>query len=102
MKIEFEKEYLEELYYTGKTLDKKHRFQPQIIRGYIRCVNRLQYAHTHRDLWETKSLFYKVLKGEKAGTSAVRINDQYRLEFKVETGKVIICKLQDITNHYKD
>jgi proteic killer suppression protein len=31
MEITFEKEYLRELYETGKTTDKKYRFQPQII-----------------------------------------------------------------------
>jgi proteic killer suppression protein len=38
MKITFEKEYLRELYYTGKTADKKHRFQPQVVNGYAKCV----------------------------------------------------------------
>ena len=33
MNVEFEKEYLAELYEKGKTNDKKHRFQPQIING---------------------------------------------------------------------
>jgi hypothetical protein len=29
MEIKFEKKYLEELFYTGKTTDKKRRFQPR-------------------------------------------------------------------------
>jgi proteic killer suppression protein len=33
MKVEFKKEYLRELYENGKTTDKKHRFQPQIVMG---------------------------------------------------------------------
>ena len=28
----FEKEYLSDLYYKGKATDKKHRFQPEVIR----------------------------------------------------------------------
>ena len=32
MDILFDKDYLKELYATGKTSDKKHRYQPQIIR----------------------------------------------------------------------
>ena len=32
MNVEFEKEYLVEIYVKGKTDDKKYRFQPQIIR----------------------------------------------------------------------
>ncbi len=38
MNVEFEKEYLAELYEKGKTDDKKHRFQPQIVNGYLKCV----------------------------------------------------------------
>ena len=38
MVIEFEKEYLSELYYEGKCNDKKHRFQPQVIRNYVKRI----------------------------------------------------------------
>lgn len=38
MNVEFEKEYLVELYEKGKTDDKKHRFQPEIVNGYLKCV----------------------------------------------------------------
>lgn len=31
MEIRFDKQYLEDLYLKGKSSDKKHRFQPQII-----------------------------------------------------------------------
>jgi proteic killer suppression protein len=34
MIIEFEKEYLRELYETGSTTDKKYRFQPDIVKRY--------------------------------------------------------------------
>jgi hypothetical protein len=32
MEIAFEKEYLKKLYYEGKTGDKQHRFQPEIVK----------------------------------------------------------------------
>lgn len=32
MHVEFEKEYLVELYQTGKSKNKKYRFQPSVIR----------------------------------------------------------------------
>lgn len=38
MEIIFNEEYLREMYNTGRT-DKKHRFQPQIIRKYIRVID---------------------------------------------------------------
>lgn len=41
MDIVFEKEYLEDLYFKGKSKDKKHRLQPEIIKAYKRCIDRL-------------------------------------------------------------
>lgn len=38
MYIEFDKEYLRELYTDGKTSDKKHRYQPKVIKGYQKAV----------------------------------------------------------------
>jgi len=106
MKIEFEKEYLRELYETGKTTDKKYRFQPQVINGYLKCVRALWRAIRMEDLFLIKSLNYEKLKGDKKGLSSVRINDQYRLEFREITNpnnilEIKICSLTDITNHYK-
>ena len=106
MKIEFEKEYLRELYDTGKTRDKKHRFQPQVVNGYLKCVRVLIKAVRTEDLYLIKSLNYERLKGDKKGLSSVRINDQYRLEFReiVDSNNIIevkLCSLTDITNHYK-
>ena len=106
MKVEFEKDYLRELYETGITSDKKHRFQPQIIRKYAVCVKVLEDAEKIEDLFRFNALNYEKLKGIKQGLSSVRINDQYRLEFRElffsnNILKVEICSLVDITNHYK-
>ena len=106
MKVEFEKEYLHELYNTGKTTDKKHRYQPNIINGYVKCVRTLINAENYEELFTYNSLRYEKLKGEKRGLSSVRINYQYRLEFReiVSSNNILgieICSLVDITNHYK-
>jgi len=106
MKIEFEKKYLQELYYLGKTTDKSHRFQPQVVNGYLKCVRALAKATRMEDLYLFKSLNYERLKGDKKGLSSLRINIQYRLEFREilnpnNTLEIEICSLTDITNHYK-
>jgi len=106
MKVEFEKNYLCELYETGKTTDKKHRFQPQVVNGYLKCVKALVNAEKMEELFSYNSLRYEKLKGDKKGLSSLRINDQYRLEFREITNptnilEITICSLTDITNHYK-
>lgn len=106
MNVEFEKKYLAKLYETGKADGKKHRFQPQIVNGYLKCVKALLSASQMEELYQYRSLNYEKLKGAKKGLSSLRINDQYRLEFREVTNKsnqtvVEICSLVDITNHYK-
>lgn len=105
MFIEFEKDYLLELYRNGSSSDKKHRYQPSVIRGYQKVVSILSMAKRIEDLFQFNSLNYEVLDGDKKGLSSVRINRQYRLEFKVynkdSVDIVTCCRLIDISNHYK-
>ena len=106
MRVVFEKTYLRELYLTGKTTEKKHRFQPQVVSGYLKCIRILRKVKRMEDLFLINSLNYEKLKGDKKGLSSVRINNQYRLEFReiVNSDELLglaICSLIDITNHYK-
>ncbi len=106
MIVKFEKEYLSELYYTSKCNDKKYRYQPQIVKNYIKRIIILNEANKIEDLYSIHSLNYEVLQGDKQGISSIRINDQYRLEFIVSTDTenepiITVCTIKDITNHYK-
>ena len=104
MTVTFEHDYLKELFETGGTSGKKHRFQPQIVKAYQKVVKILLNADTIEDLWKFKSLNYEVLIGDKKGRSSVRINSQYRLEFEViknnEDILLTICNILEISNHY--
>lgn len=105
MVITFEKNYLKEMYETGKSTDKKHRFQPQIIRKYIRVIDiMIEQPHVIA-LTKFYALKYEKLKGEKIGLSSVRVNDQYRIEFEEKTVDdqvmATICNITDVSNHYK-
>ena len=104
MKIIFEKEYLEELYTSGKTKSKKYRFQPEIVRKYIETVDKLRAANRIEDLLVIRSLHYEKLVGDKKGLESVRITLQYRLEFissLSEVESISICSLLDISKHYE-
>lgn len=105
MFIEFDKDYLRELYMNGKTGDKKHRYQPEVIKSYQKAVFLLSSANAVEDLFRNNALNYETLKGDKKGVSSVRINRRYRLEFTVRDVMneqiVTVCRLLDISNHYK-
>ena len=67
MQIEFDQEYLRELYQLGKTSDKKHRFQPQVIKGYKKAIDVLKMARRIEDLFPFKGLNFEALQGDKMG-----------------------------------
>ena len=105
MEITFEQDYLRELFYEGRVKDKKHRFQPQIVRKYIKVLNLMESLDSTQDLYRFTSLHYEKLVGDKVGRESVRVNDQYRIEFRSETvGKerlITICNILELSNHYK-
>lgn len=102
MEITFEKEYLRELFYDGKASDKQHRYQPEIVRRYIRVVNILDSVDKPTELFRYRSLHYEKLIGDKEGLESVRVNDQYRIEFRTSSkGEITICNITELSNHYK-
>ena len=104
MIVTFDKDYLRELYEQGKTSDKKHRYQPDIVRRYQQRIKTLESAPRIETLFQIKSLCYEVLRGDKAGRSSIRVNDKYRVEFAVSyQGEpvVTVCNITELSNHYK-
>ncbi|MBQ8468037.1 MAG: type II toxin-antitoxin system RelE/ParE family toxin [Prevotella sp.] len=101
MEITFEKNYLRELFYDGVASDKQHRYQPDIVKRYVRVVNILDSVDKPVDLFRYRSLHYEKLVGDKAGLESVRVNDQYRIEFKTSAeGNITICNITELSNHY--
>ncbi|HBB93012.1 MAG TPA: addiction module killer protein [Bacteroidales bacterium] len=106
MTIEFEKEFLYELYTLGKTKGKVHRYQPQIIRKYIDVINIFRSINKKEELFNFKSLHYEKKVGSLQGIEAVWVNRQFRLEFITYTRNtdnqiIIVCRILNLSNHYK-
>lgn len=105
MEIVFEKQYLSDLYHNGCTDDKKHQFQPQIIRKYINTVDLLESVSKPTDLLRYHYLNYEKLYGNKEGLASVRVNDKYRIEFRTYSSptekRIVICNIIELSNHYK-
>ncbi|WP_085537235.1 type II toxin-antitoxin system RelE/ParE family toxin [Massilibacteroides vaginae] len=105
MIVTFEKEYLRDLYETGKADDKKHRFQPEIVRKYQYCINLMSRVPDTLSLAKYNGLNFENLKGDKVGVSSIRVNNQYRIEFMVTDNGVesvaTVCNILELSNHYK-
>ena len=105
MEIKFDKAYLRELYEIGKTTSKKYRFQPDIVKRYQARIATLEEADNIENLFTINSLNYEKLHGDKDGLESIRINDQYRIEFKttevVSETFLVVCNIIELSNHYK-
>ena len=68
-------------------------------------INLMKMVPNVLGLYQYNSLRYEKLKGDKAGLSSVRVNDQYRIEFEeyAKDGEIIatICNITELSNHYK-
>ena len=93
MIVEFQEDYLRELYEKGTATDKKHRYQPEVIKAYAKCIFRMQESSDLNDLKRFQ------------GRYSVRVNVKYRVEFSViyiDTEPVTtICNIMDLSNHYQ-
>ena len=106
MEINFEKDYLKELYENGKARNKKHRFQPSVIKKYIQTIDKLRVAKNKEELYPIRSLNYEKLVGDKKGLESVRVDGKYRIEFMTtlkgeEPNSITICSIIELSNHYK-
>lgn len=105
MVVTFDKEYLKELYELGKTNDKKHRFQPDIVRRYKRCIDIMISVPDVISLCKYNGLSFEKLLGDKKDFCSVRVNNQYRIEFTITEaqGEILttICNIIELSNHYK-
>lgn len=106
MKIRCKKQYLEDLYTTGKTKDKRFKSNPQLIKQYQKTVQRLIKITRIEDLYALKSLQYEKKSGDLKGKSAVYINKQYRLLFteipsEEPPHEIELLELEEISKHYE-
>ena len=104
MDVTFNETYLKQLYVDGKSTDKKHRFQPQIVRGYQKAIKYLLVTNRPEDLYPIRSLHFEALSGDKEGLYSVKANAQYRVEFTIKQEgepSITICNIITLSNHYK-
>lgn len=104
MIVEFQEEYLRDLYSKGDCNDKKHRYRKDIVKRYKRGIDYLKAATRKEDLFRINSLNFEALKGERSGRYSIRVNDQYRTEFTItedtEQQILTVCRILELSNHY--
>lgn len=97
MRVEFASPELERLANDPEYSPK--RWNRDVTRAFRRKLQLLDSATDERDLRAIKSLRLEKLSGDRAGTSSIRLNDQYRLILQFKTGDdgriVLVLELVD-------
>jgi toxin HigB-1 len=58
-------------------------------------LNRIKAAADQRDLSAMKGNRFEKLKGDRAGSSSIRINDQGRITFRIENNQALDVTIED-------
>lgn len=102
MIVIFNSVYLEKLY-QGKPI-KKVVYSNEVVNQFKKTVLRLKNADSTFQLRQFRSLNFEALKGDKKGLYSVRVNKQYRLEFKIENDTINLVEIiyiRDLSKHYE-
>jgi toxin HigB-1 len=58
-------------------------------------LNRIKAAVDQRDLSALKGNRFEKLKGDRAGSYSIRINDQWRITFRIEANRALDVTIED-------
>jgi len=106
MKVIFTKSYLSDLYEGKASKHKKYRSNPQLVKQYVKTINKLKGITKIEQLYQINSLHYEKKVGDLEGISAVWVNRQYRILFQeVATDDNIlvvdVLEIIDLSKHYE-
>ena len=102
MIIVFDKYELQELYEKGYSENRQVRFQPSVIKQYIKIINMMLAIEKLEELYQIKSLHFKKLIGAKSMFHSIRVNQKYLLECIISYDiYLLVGKIMSLTNHYQ-
>jgi toxin HigB-1 len=103
MQVRFNNDYLEKIY-TNQPVKGKPIFSKEVILQFKKTILKIRLAENTIELRQQSGLHFEALKGDKKGLYSVRVNKQYRLEFKVENDIIKLVKIiliEDLSKHYE-
>jgi toxin HigB-1 len=103
MTIKFLNAYLEKLY-AGKPVKGKPLYNNEVVTQFKKTILRLEQAENSNQLRLFRSLNFEALKGNKKGLYSVRVNKQYRLEFRLENDHISLVEIvliEELSKHYE-
>lgn len=94
--------YLEKLFENNTT--GKPRYSAGVIRKYVKTVIMLQNADNLLEIRSLRGLNFEALSGKMKGFYSVRVDQKYRLLFKILKDEMVvegIISIEELSNHYQ-
>lgn len=91
MRVKFDDSELKRLY-EDSTFHAQ-RYGPELVKAYRKKVGLIVAAANEQDLRSLRSLHFEKLAGSRTGQHSIRLNDQWRLIFRLENddnGRLIV------------
>ncbi len=104
MEVIFRTVELRLLYIEGKERGKRI-FGEGVIKSYVRKIDILVAVNNSQELTLFKSLHFEALKRDYKGFNSIRVNDQYRIIFKIIKQKggsetIEIAEIHELTDYH--
>ncbi len=99
MRIDFDDDELRRLYEEPEF--HAPRYGTGLVKAFRKKVGLVVAAATEQDLRNMKSLRFEKLVGDRTGQHSIRLNDQWRLVFRLEAdddGRVVVI-LEVVDDH---
>jgi len=103
MTVKFNDEYLRKLY-ADEPLKGKPFYSNEVVKKFQERILLLELVENTKKLREYKSLHFEALQGNRKGLFSIRINKQYRLEFRIDNDNIQleeIILIEELSKHYE-
>lgn len=103
MLVKFENDYLQKLF-TGEPIKGKQKLSDVVVSKFKKCVLILKNVESSTELSKFRGLNFEALKGNKKGFFSIRVDQSYRLEFRLENDLIELTEIvivDELSNHYK-
>jgi proteic killer suppression protein len=84
-----------EALYHGTVGKLTRRFPPDVVRTALRRLDMLNVAHTLGDLRSPPGNRLEALRGDLRGQHSIRVNDQWRIVFRWDSGDAHEVRILD-------
>lgn len=107
MEIVFTKAYLADLYEGNVKKYKEYKSNPQLVKQYVKTINKLKSISNIEQMFQLKSLQYKKKVGDLEGVSAIWVNKQYRILFREistdpDNQVIDLLEIEELSKHYNE